>query len=54
MANTYGYGNLPLFGVPNAMTADGPAGLRIKPEVGVKTTAFREKIREYAADVAEC
>ena len=40
VANTYGYGNLPLFGVPNAMTADGPAGLRIKPEVGVATTAF--------------
>lgn len=40
VANTYGYGNLPLFGVPNAMTADGPAGLRIKPEVGVETTAF--------------
>ena len=40
VANTYGYGNLPLFGVPSAMTADGPAGLRIKPEVGVVTTAF--------------
>ena len=40
VANTYGYGNLPLFGVPSAMTADGPAGLRIQPEVGVKTTAF--------------
>ena len=40
VANTYGYGNLPDFGVPNAMTADGPAGLRIQPEVGVQTTAF--------------
>ena len=40
VANTYGYGNLPLFGVPNAMTADGPAGLRIRPEVGMATTAF--------------
>ena len=40
VANTFGYGNLPLFGVPNAMTADGPAGLRIKPEVGLETTAF--------------
>jgi len=40
VANTFGMGNLPKFGVPNAMTADGPAGLRIQPEVGVKTTAF--------------
>ena len=40
VANTYGYGNLPEFGVPNAMSADGPAGLRIQPEVGVATTAF--------------
>jgi len=40
VANTYGYGNLPLYGVPNTMSADGPAGLRIRPEVGVVTTAF--------------
>ncbi len=40
VANTFGYGNLPDFGVPNAMSADGPAGLRILPEVGVATTAF--------------
>ena len=40
VANTFGYGNLPDFGVPNTMTADGPAGLRILPNVGVKTTAF--------------
>ena len=40
MANTFGYGNLPEVGVPNAMTADGPAGVRIAPGVGVKTTAF--------------
>ena len=40
VANTYGYGNNVLYGIPNAMTADGPAGLRIQPEVGVKTTAF--------------
>lgn len=39
-ANTFGIGNLHDYGVPNAMTADGPAGLRIKPEVGVVTTAF--------------
>ena len=40
VANTFGYGNLPQYGVPNAMTADGPAGLRIWPIVGVSTTAF--------------
>ena len=40
VANTFGFGNLPEFGVPSIMTADGPAGLRIKPECGVCTTAF--------------
>jgi len=40
VANTYGYGNVPEHGVPNAMSADGPAGVRILPQVGVKTTAF--------------
>ncbi len=39
-ANTFGIGNLPEYGVPNAMTADGPAGLRIAPECGVHTTAW--------------
>ena len=40
VANTFGFGNLPEYGVPNVMTADGPAGLRIQPWVGVNTTAF--------------
>ena len=40
VANTFGMGNLPEYGVPSVMTADGPAGLRIQPAVGVTTTAF--------------
>ena len=40
VANTYGFGNLPEYGVPSVMTADGPAGLRIKPECGICTTAW--------------
>lgn len=40
VADVFGYGNLPEYGVPNVMTADGPAGLRIKPDRGVCTTAW--------------
>ena len=40
VANTFGFGNLPQVGVPNIMTADGPAGLRVMPQVGVNTTCW--------------
>ncbi len=40
VANTYGYGNNEKAGIPNIMTADGPAGVRFRPETGVTTTAF--------------
>lgn len=40
VADTFGFGNLPTFGVPSVMTADGPAGLRIPKNRGVCTTAW--------------
>ena len=40
VANTDGMGNLPEYGVPSPMTVDGPAGVRIHPKTGIRTTAF--------------
>ena len=40
VANTFGLGNNDRLGIPNVMTADGPAGLRTIPETGVTTTAW--------------
>ncbi len=40
VANTYGFGNLPEYGIPDVMTADGPAGVRFWPRCGIRTTAF--------------
>ena len=40
VANTGGMGNLQKYGIPSPMTVDGPAGVRINPFSGVKTTAF--------------
>ncbi len=40
LANTFGYGNNPVYGIPSIMTADGPAGIRFHPGLGVTTTAF--------------
>ncbi len=40
VADTFGIGDLDTFGIPSIMTADGPAGLRIQPHKGVKTTAW--------------
>lgn len=40
VSNTFGVGYMPEYGVPNVTTADGPAGLRIWPHVGIVTTAW--------------
>ena len=40
VANTFGMGNLSRLGIPNVMTVDGPAGVRIDKACEVNTTAF--------------
>ncbi|MCQ2982546.1 MAG: glycoside hydrolase family 3 C-terminal domain-containing protein [Treponemataceae bacterium] len=40
VANTFGMGNIRSKGIPNIMTADGPAGLRISRELETFTTAW--------------
>ena len=40
VASTNGMGGLKRLGIPNVMTTDGPAGVRIRKNRGVSTTAF--------------
>ncbi len=40
VGNVFGFGNMPEYAIPNAVTADGPAGVRIAKETGIVTTAF--------------
>lgn len=40
VAATRGMGNLSKYGIPNAMTVDGPAGVRTYFSTGIRTTAF--------------
>lgn len=40
LSDTCGMGNLPRLGIPNVMTIDGPAGVRLRRLSGIKSTAF--------------
>ena len=40
VSNTGGIGGIEKYGIPAPMTEDGPAGVRIFPHTGVRTTAF--------------
>ncbi len=40
VANTDGMGDNEKYGIPTPMTVDGPAGVRIQPKTGIRTTAF--------------
>ena len=39
-ANTSGWGGIARLKIPAVMTADGPAGVRLNPAIGIPTTAF--------------
>lgn len=40
VADTHGFGGIDYYGIPNAMTCDGPAGMRVYPGKGVVATAW--------------
>ena len=40
VANTAGMGGISRLGIPAVMTADGPAGVRLDPKIGIPTTAW--------------
>ena len=40
VANTEGFGGIDRLGIPAVMTVDGPAGVRLSPNIGIPTTAW--------------